>query len=77
MCQNCSHSKLPPAAVAVDTVYNKFMHNLANTGLIIKNCIPMDSIRVILQGRAMIIVWKGQSWVHRHVWAICLSNHVI
>ena len=30
------------------------------TGLIIKNCIPVDSIRVTLQGRAMIITQKGQ-----------------
>ena len=39
--------------------YNKAMHNFANTSLIIKNCISTDSIRVILQGKAMIITQKA------------------
>ena len=38
---------------------SKFMHNFVNTGSY-KNCITMDSIRVILQGRATIITQIGQ-----------------
>ena len=39
--------------------YNKAMHNFANTSLIIKNCISTDSVRVILQDTAMIIMQKA------------------
>ena len=43
------------------------MHNFANTGLIIENCILTDSVGVILHGRIVIITRKGQSWVHGNV----------
>ena len=46
------------------------MHNIANTGFNYKNCLPTDSIRAVLQGRAIIITRKGQSRVHRYVSAI-------
>ena len=38
--------------------YDKSIHNLTNIRLIIKNCIPTHSIRVILQDRAIIITQK-------------------
>ena len=38
--------------------HNKSIHDFANTGLIVENCIPMDSIRVILEDRAIIIIQK-------------------
>ena len=38
--------------------YDKSIHNLTNTSLIIKNCIPTDNIGVILQDRAIIITQK-------------------